>query len=44
MVPSSNLTLSLLNAMQQLFDPATVLVRMVEYENQLRGLTDGQDG
>src|ERR1039458_8464636 len=42
MDPISNLTLPFLNTMQQLFDPAPVLVRLVEYEDQLWGLADSQ--
>ena len=42
--PDSNLTLPFLNSMQQLFDPAAVLIRVVEHEDHLRGLADAQDG
>ena len=38
----ANLTLPFLNTMQQLFDPAPVLIGMIECEDQLRGLADSK--
>jgi hypothetical protein len=42
MDPISNLTLPFLNTLQQLLDPAPVLIRLVECEDQLWGLPDSK--